>query len=293
MLKVANETIMAALLRPVGSAGVYARTALFEQVNDGLTSLISRYRDPDTEILHFPPVMSHKLLETSGYLQSFPHLLGCVSCLDGNESKIRAAVEDQSWLTNLTAGELVLAPAACYPVYALQAEAGRLPEEGRLFDVSAYCFRHEATSEPGRLQSFRMREYVCLGTPAQALEFRSRWMTRAQLLVESLNLPYEKVQASDPFFGRGGQLAASLQMEQSLKFEMVIPIGGIPTACMSFNYHLDHFGSIWSLRTADGAIAHTGCVAFGMERLVLALFANHGLDPWQWPTAVREVLRLA
>jgi seryl-tRNA synthetase len=207
--------------------------------------------------------------------------------------KIRSAVESGGWLTTLKASELVLAPAACYPVYALQAEVGRLPDEGRLFDVSAFCFRHEATSEAGRLQSFRMREFVCVGTPTQALEFRSRWIPRARQLVERLELPYEVVAASDPFFGRGGQLAASRQIEQSLKFEMVIPIGSAPTACMSFNYHLDHFGSTWSLRTADGAIAHSSCVAFGMERLVLALFANHGLDPWQWPAAVREALHLA
>jgi seryl-tRNA synthetase len=275
----------------VGSAGVYARTSLFEQVTDALSFLISRHRAPGTEVLRFPPVMSRQLLETSGYLQSFPHLLGCVSCLEGDEMQIRNAVESEGWVSDLKASELVLAPAACYPVYALQAEAGRLPEEGRLFDVSADCFRHEATSEPGRLQSFRMREYVYLGTPNQALEFRAQWMTRAQCLVESLRLPYEVVPASDPFFGRGGQLAASRQMEQSLKFEMVIPIGSRPTACMSFNYHLDHFGSTWSLRTADGAIAHTSCVAFGMDRLVLALFANHGLEPCQWPRAVREAVR--
>ena len=33
-----------------------------------------------------PPVMSRSQLENSGYLKSFPHLLGCVSCLHGNES---------------------------------------------------------------------------------------------------------------------------------------------------------------------------------------------------------------
>jgi seryl-tRNA synthetase len=288
----AIESIMPALLRSVGSAGVYARTNLFERVNEGLSLLISQYREPGTEVLCFPPVMSRQLLETSGYLKSFPHLLGCVSCLDGDEMEIREAVENDGWVANLKASELVLAPAACYPVYALQAEVGQLPKEGRLFDVSADCFRHEATSEPGRLQSFRMREYVCLGTPTQVLEFRAHWLTRAEQLVESLKLPYKVAPASDPFFGRGGQLAASLQMEQSLKFEMIIPIGSSPTACMSFNYHLDHFGSTWSLRSAEGAIAHTSCVAFGMDRLSLALFANHGIDLHLWPRSVRENLAL-
>ena len=45
---------------------------------------------------------------------------------------------------------------------------------------------------------------------------------------------------------------------------------------MSFNYHRDHFGTVWNLRNADGEVAHTGCVAFGIDRLALALFATHG-----------------
>jgi hypothetical protein len=61
---------------------------------------------------------------------------------------------------------------------------------------------------------------------------------------------------------------------------------------MSFNYHLDHFGSIWGLRDEAGAIAHTGCVAFGMDRLAVALFWKHGLDVEKWPAAVRGALTL-
>jgi hypothetical protein len=63
---------------------------------------------------------------------------------------------------------------------------------------------------------------------------------------------------------------ANNQREQNLKFELLIPVESVekPTACMSFNYHQDHFGSRGA-RTADGA-AHTACVGFGMER-------------WRWP----------
>jgi hypothetical protein len=87
------ESIMHALLKPTGGAGVYARTALFEGVIEGLSALISKLREPDTEILRFPPIMSRQMLESSGYLHSFPHLLGCVSCLDGTETEIRTLVE--------------------------------------------------------------------------------------------------------------------------------------------------------------------------------------------------------
>jgi len=288
------ESITSEVLKSTGVAGVYARSGLFEQVIEGLARLISRYREPSTEVLRFPPVMNRRMLEKSGYLQSFPHLLGCVSCLEGTESEIRASVDKGDWIRELSETELVLAPAACYPTYPLQAARGVLPVEGKLFDVAAECFRHEATHELGRLQSFRMREYVCLGNPEQALDFRKRWVPRAEEIAQLLALPYSIAPASDPFFGRAGRLAALSQLEQSLKFELLIPVisEAEPTACMSFNYHLDHFGSTWDLRTSAGEIGHTACAAFGMDRLALAIFATHGIDSSAWPASVREQLSI-
>ena len=84
------------------------------------------------------------------------------------------------------------------------------------------------------------------------------------------------------------------QLEQSLKYELLIPVNSEeePTACMSFNCHLDHFGAAWVLRTADGEIAHTACAAFGMDRLALAIFAVHGIDPHAWPATLGASLSM-
>jgi len=291
------DSIAPALFHPIGADGVYARTALYEQIVEGLAGLISRQREPGTEILRFPPVMSRRQLERSGYLKSFPHLLGCVSCLHGSETEIRAAVEHSEsggdWASALQPADLVLSPAACYPVYPLAATRGAVPAGGLLFDVACDCFRHEPSSELDRLQSFRMREYVRIGTPEEIGEFRQRWMRRAAEIADRLGLTHRIEQASDPFFGRGGKLMAVNQVEQSLKFELLIPVRSAerPTACMSFNYHRDHFGITWGLRNEAGAVAHTGCVAFGIDRLALALFATHGVDLARWPAPVREALQ--
>jgi hypothetical protein len=37
---------------------------------------------------------------------------------------------------------------------------------------------------------------------------------------------------------------------------------------------------------------HTGCVAFGMDRLALALFATHGIELARRPSSVREALAI-
>jgi seryl-tRNA synthetase len=284
-----------AIFRRIGVDGVYARTALYEDVIERLGQFISSLRDPQAEILRFPPVMSRYQLEKSGYLKSFPNLLGCVGVLHG-EAQIRAAVDCHEaggdWTKSLQAADLVLSPAACYPTYPLVASRGVLPEEGLLFDVQADCFRHEPSPELDRLQSFRMREFVRIGSPAQIKAFREQWMVRAARFASDLGLPSTLDVANDPFFGRVGQAMAVSQRQLSLKFELLIPYHprARPTACMSFNYHLEHFGEVWNIANGAGELAHTSCVAFGMDRLAVALFCVHGVDVTQWPQNVRDAL---
>ncbi|MBV9997407.1 MAG: amino acid--[acyl-carrier-protein] ligase [Caulobacteraceae bacterium] len=292
------DTLKEGLFLPSGVDGIYARTGLYEGVVESLAALISSERPAGAEVLRFPPVMSRAQIERHGYLKSFPNLLGCVSCLTGDERHIRGVVqrfeEGADWTSELGAADLVLAPAACYPVYPLAAARGAVPAEGLTFDVAADCFRREPSTDIDRFQSFRMREYVRIGSPEQIHAFREAWIGRAKSLADRLGLGYRIDLASDPFFGRGGAIVAASQIEQALKFELLIPVRSEaePTACMSFNYHQDHFGLTWDLRTGDGGPAHTGCVAFGMDRLAVAMFATHGLDTDAWPAGVRKALKL-
>jgi seryl-tRNA synthetase len=293
------DSIAMELFRPMGADGVYARTALYEGVIDRLSAFISKQREPDTEIFRFPPVMSRQQLEKSGYLKSFPNLLGCVCALHGTESEIRAAADRHEaggdWTAGLAPADLVLSPAACYPVYPLAASRGSVPRGGLRFDVACDCFRREPSRHLDRLQSFRMREYVCIGLPQEVTSFRQRWMERGQRMAEELALPFTVATASDPFFGRTGQVMAISQLQQALKFELLVPVRSAkePTACMSFNYHLEHFGTTWGLRDESGAVMHTGCAAFGMDRIAVALFGRHGLDLKKWPATVRAALAIA
>jgi seryl-tRNA synthetase len=288
--------LAAALFRPMGADGVYARTALYEDLIDRLGAFITRQRDPRAEVMRFPPVMSRAQLEKSGYLKSFPNLLGCVCALHGSESAIRAAADRYEtggdWTASLSPADLVLSPAACYPLYPIVATRGRLPQGGLLFDIAADCFRHEPSRHLDRLQSFRMREYVRIGSGQEITDFREQWMARAPALADELGLPYQIDVANDPFFGRVGQMMAVSQRQQALKFELLIPFHATakPTACMSFNYHREHFGHTWGIHTESGDEAHTGCVAFGIDRLGVALFATHGLDTGRWPSSTRQAL---
>jgi seryl-tRNA synthetase len=117
-------------------------------------------------------------------------------------------------------------------------------------------------------------------------------MSKAEELARELALPCTLDVANDPFFGRVGQIMAVSQRQQSLKFELLIRYqpSAEPTACMSFNYHRDHFGITWGLADTAARVMHTSCVAFGMDRLAVALFCIHGLDVTRWPSSVRSAL---
>ena len=96
-------------------------------------------------MFRFPPVMSRAHLERHGYLKSFPNLLGCVSCLEGSEAEIRASADKHArggdWTEGLETADLVLTPAACYPVYPIAAARGPVLAGGYRFDVACDCFR--------------------------------------------------------------------------------------------------------------------------------------------------------
>ncbi|HEV3060498.1 MAG TPA: amino acid--[acyl-carrier-protein] ligase [Vicinamibacterales bacterium] len=283
------------LLLPTAVPGIYGRSAEFEDTIERIDRLVSVAAAVDApEVMRFAPAIDRRHVERAGYLESFPHLAGSVHSFAGDERAHRdlvgAARQGRDWSAALSPTGVMLTPAACYHVYPLL--AGTLPPRGRLVDVMSYCFRREPSDDVSRMQMFRMHEHVCASAPADAVAWREDWIDRAGRIVSRLAIEARVVVAADPFFGRPGALLAASQRDQRLKLEIVAPIACAdrPTAIVSLNYHQDHFGRLFDIRTADGAIAHTACTGFGLERIGLALYSQHGFERSRWPAPVREAL---
>jgi seryl-tRNA synthetase len=261
-----DELLRHGLLIATSVCGVYGRSGELEDTILRVDRLASETgADDGPEVMRFPPALTRADFERSGYL--------------GSSALFPPA-------------QIVLTPAACYPVYPTL--TGTLPHNGRLVDVMSYCFRHEPSADPARMQMFRMHEHVRAADRDAVIAWRDGWTDRLARFVATLALDAHTEIASDPFFGRAGTLLADSQRDRRLKLEIVAPIAGddCPTAIISLNYHQDHFGERFDIRTSSGEVAHTACVGFGLERIALALYRRHGFARAQWPAPVREALRL-
>jgi len=290
-----SELLASGLLVGTGVDGLYGRSGTFEKVVRGIDDLVTAAgADQHASVLHFPAVIPRLVLERSGYVRSFPDLLGSVSIFQGGDDLHAELLErlarGANWAELLTPSDVVLCSAACHPLYPLC--SGRLAPGGRRFEVFGHCFRHEPSLDPLRMQAFRMHEFVYVGDPDGAVAHRDLWLERAVDLLSEIGLAVEVAVANDPFFGRAGRLLAVSQRSDTLKCEIVCNIhpDAEPTAIASANYHLDHFGMAFGIESANGDAAHTACVGFGVERVALALLKTHGLEPDKWPPRVRSCL---
>lgn len=231
----------------------------------------------------FPPLLAAADLHRFDYFRNFPHLAVVASrleagAIDGHYTQGEAVEAIPAH--HLTAGQYVLPSAACYSVY-LHLEGAVLAEPCRVTTV-ATCFRNENSyNELQRLWSFHMREIVCLGTADVVKDHLRSFKERVLGFAAELGLDLEPQFATDPFY-QPQSSTAKMQKLFPQKEELVF---GGSLAIASLNFHRNFFGERCNIRTADGAPAFTGCVAFGLERWFHALLDRHRQD-------VEEVLRV-
>lgn len=202
-----------------GVAGLFSFTPKFETAMARLQAALTAADPSDSPGPHwYPPVVPLADIERAEYAQAFPHLLGTVHSLAPEyvpDPLAAGTPGDDAWAP----ADVVLAPAVCYGVYPQLTRC--VVEKPFFFDAVGCCYRHEATSEPGRFRSFRMREFVVVGGADEAWPWRDAWIARCEDLFARLGLTFSVQPASDPFFGPGARFMSSSQIEQHLKLSLI------------------------------------------------------------------------
>lgn len=285
----------------VGLAGTALRLA------DALDRSIARLgvEQFHAEERAYPALIPAQVLARCGYTSSFPQHLSIVSHLvenyDGIE-QFRSANAEQPDLVvpdrqAFGHPKVCLCPALCYHCYPTL-ENRQLSARGHVETAHGRIARYESSSMVGldRLWEFTQRSIIWLGGDHFCSEYRERAMAAAMELAAAWDIDCSIETASDPFFSSVSTAKSFWQRGQDLKFELRAQVepeaDGQPRsiAAGSFNLHGTYFGSAFNISDATGGPAFSGCASWGIERLVLVIFTQHGLDVRQWPQALRDAL---
>ena len=248
----------------------------------------------------FPTLIPANYLELVDYFSAFPHSLTFATHLRTDLDVIDHFAQAASCNAD---GELLappgsfapvrtlLSPAVCYHLYFALADRP-LPGDGVVATSVGNCFRHEAINLTSleRLWNFTMREVIFVGSKEFVLENRETARQRTAKFLQEIGLAYRVESANDPFFIGEFRKQVAFQSAFQLKYEIRarLPFKDSTLAVGSYNYHQDFFGRRLNITLPDGSAAHTGCVAFGLERVAYAFLAQFGLDAQGWPDVVRR-----
>jgi seryl-tRNA synthetase len=282
--------------------GIYSLGPLLSRLMDFFEShfidLADSFQAPP---YRFPTLIPASYLERVNYFRAFPHSLTFVTHLredlDAIDHFAQHASCDEHGLNtppdSFSKIETLLSPAVCYHLYFALADKP-LPNGQLAATAVGNCFRYEAINLNSleRLWNFTMREVIFVGSKDYVLQNREIARQRMQATFEQIGLAYRVESANDPFFIGEFRKQAAFQSAFQLKFEIraSLPFKKSTLAVGSYNYHQDFFGRNLNISLPDGSPAHTGCVAFGLERIAFAFLAQYGLNPERWPASVREAL---
>ncbi len=236
----------------------------------------------------YPTLVPTRVMEELDYFTSFPHFIMFVTRLHNDVDVYRAFLADYEGQKHISPSvfsychnhDFCLPPTMCYHTFHQLRD--RRIEDNLVVTSRGKSFRFESKYSSGleRLWDFTIREIVFLGTREFVLSSRQQFMRHAQALVEELGLCGYCEIAHDPFFV-GPQTVDKIlsQKLMELKYELRIQVDPHKSIAVgSFNYHDTFFGQRFQLSQDGKTPLVTGCVGFGLERLVYAFLCQHGLD---------------
>jgi seryl-tRNA synthetase len=253
----------------------------------------------DAPAHRFPTLISAEMLGRVNYFRAFPHSLTFATHLREDLHVINDFADHASYeMDGLNAPpesfskiQALLSPAVCYHLYFSLADKP-LPGGQLAATAVGHCFRYESSNLNSleRMWDFSMREIIFVGPADFVLQNRDRARQQVARFLEGIGLAYTVDSANDPFFVGEFRKQAAFQNAFQLKYEIRarLPFKDDTLAVGSYNYHQDFFGRHLNISLPDGKPAHTGCVAFGLERLAYAFVSQFGLEPAAWPAAIRE-----
>jgi len=283
---------------PVGQGHVILRglaASLMDLIDTRVRETFVKEFDAELEV--YPSTILSRTLDKCNHFSSFPEHIDFVAHLRQDLDVLNTfarACRENGWDTALHDGhmdgsDLSISPSCCYHCYEGM-EGWTMKKPGRCVTAVLNCHRYEGANHTtlSRLRSFTMRELVWVGHPKYVTESRAR---AEQMIVEwarDWELSCILETANDMFFTDDFSVKASFQRQQEAKRELraTIPFENQSISIFSSNFHSGTFGKAFNI-SVDGRQATSGCIGWGYERWVYAIFSQFGLDLRLWPIKLR------
>jgi len=248
----------------------------------------------------YPPAVEGDTLLRAGYFNILAQHAYFMAPLKTSLEALRAAAEAQVLKADgeqyLQAPGWVMSPTVCHHCFEARKDSSlKLPLKVTAINQ---CGRYEVHDTHGmrRLRMYWMRECVLFDVAeAAVVEFLNHWVELMTAALADWGISHQVVTANDPFFSDSATSKRAFQSMLGLKRELKLPIPGGSLACASFNNHQHSLVGPFNIANTDSASAKdiaSGCVAWGYDRLLFALFCQLGVDIGKWPATVRRDLGL-
>jgi seryl-tRNA synthetase len=232
-----------------------------------------------------------------GYFETFPHHIMFQATIKNDIEVLdqftkHGLGEGNKLLQQVNKVKNVIRNAACGPLYKIfENRVFKDTELPAAIYVSGRCFRNEANnaSEMTRLHEFNMSEIVFFGKEP---DIRSKIEASKKLWkywIELFDLNCLIETANDSFFAGNYKKLKFFQLLGNSKeeFKILLPHSEKYIASASANFHRTHFTKKYNIKHQEG-YCHTGCIAFGIERLAYTVISQLGCDWEKWDKKVLD-----
>lgn len=239
----------------------------------------------------YPVLLPVKAYADTGYLRNSPQysMFCCDAMEDMEVMQHLGTVETRTGKDLINPANYALSPSACFSVY--ESYRGQTLPENRTITLCQNVFRNEGRfnwKDFGRLRDYHVREIVFIGSREYVTTLRKRIMDKTIEYMKQSGLTGTLESSADHFIIPQMQKFKMIQMQKKLKYEWRLSVGETEKlAVASFNLHGFNFTRSFRI-SVNGTETVTGCVGFGLERMVLAFLSQYGLESSRWPEEVRR-----
>jgi seryl-tRNA synthetase len=182
-----------------------------------------------------------------------------------------------------------LSPSACFHVY--EEYKNTELERNTVITFTQSVFRNEGRfnfQEFGRMRDYHVREIVFIGSEDFVKNSRQLFIDKVKEIIEKMKIDAKISIASDSFILPHMQKYKKIQIIDNSKYELSFFYDEEHSVSVgSFNLHGTAFTVPFNFSVKDTETV-TGCIGFGLERLVLTFLSQFGENEQNWPEEIRK-----